>query len=284
MRTIIPTVATVTTVATVALVSGCLLPPAAQLASMAMQGITLAATDKTVTDHGISIVAGRDCALWRGIKGQPVCDDANVDQMTGTALALNVDQRQSFQTAPTDIADDDPYVDAAAITAAATAPLIDLGETDELHAITGFPQPLEVEMVETDINDLDNFTTAAGPEVSQPIAHPPRLSAVAFVIGSFRGSARARVLADRHADLKAIVVRAQVKGRDAYRVVVGPVRGQERAQELARLVAAGLPRAWAIPYDPAAWAILPPGDAKSAKTANSNAVLAAVKWSGRWRL
>ena len=246
-----------------ALVSGCLLPPPAQLASLVVQGITLAATDKTVTDHGISMVTGQDCALWRGIKGQPVCDDGVIDDTAGTAFALNVNESEPVRIAPSDIADDGPYFDAAAMSVAGRASVIDMDEAEGFHATNEYPSPEVTEMAQGDLNDLDNFVTAAGPEFSQPSARAQRPDALAFVVGSFRVSARARALARRHADFKAIVVRAQVRGRDAFRVVVGPVRRQEKARERARLAEAGLPQAWAIPYDPASWAILPPGTAST---------------------
>lgn len=58
-----------------ALLSGCGLPPAVMIASYAADGVSYVATGKSVSDHGISKVTGRDCALWRIIKGEAVCKD-----------------------------------------------------------------------------------------------------------------------------------------------------------------------------------------------------------------
>ncbi|HKF73702.1 MAG TPA: SPOR domain-containing protein [Stellaceae bacterium] len=58
-----------------ALLSGCGLPPAVMIASYAADGVSYVATGKSVSDHGISEVTGRDCALWRVIEGNPVCRD-----------------------------------------------------------------------------------------------------------------------------------------------------------------------------------------------------------------
>lgn len=55
------------------LLSGCGIPPAITIASYVINGISYAATGKSVSDHGISAVAGRDCATWRVIKGENVC-------------------------------------------------------------------------------------------------------------------------------------------------------------------------------------------------------------------
>jgi SPOR domain len=55
------------------LVSGCVIPPAVSIASYVLDGISYAATGKSVSDHGISAVAGRDCAAFRILKGQNPC-------------------------------------------------------------------------------------------------------------------------------------------------------------------------------------------------------------------
>jgi hypothetical protein len=58
------------------LLSGCAMPIGLQMASFAIQGISMAATDKSVTDHGISAVVQEDCALWRVLIGDPVCRES----------------------------------------------------------------------------------------------------------------------------------------------------------------------------------------------------------------
>jgi hypothetical protein len=55
------------------LLSGCAIPPAISIASYVIDGISYAATGKSVTDHGISAATGRDCATWRLIKGENPC-------------------------------------------------------------------------------------------------------------------------------------------------------------------------------------------------------------------
>lgn len=58
------------------LLSGCGLPLAVTLGSYAADGVSYVATGKSVTDHGLTAVTGRDCALLRPIfKGQPICAD-----------------------------------------------------------------------------------------------------------------------------------------------------------------------------------------------------------------
>jgi len=53
--------------ASVLLLGGCALPLPVQIASWALDGISYLATEKTVADHGLSMVAQQDCAVLRGL-------------------------------------------------------------------------------------------------------------------------------------------------------------------------------------------------------------------------
>ncbi len=69
------------------LLSGCGLPPAISIISYALDGISYLASGKSVSDHALSVVTERDCALFRAVMGTPICRD-NVEDATGaTALA-----------------------------------------------------------------------------------------------------------------------------------------------------------------------------------------------------
>lgn len=75
--------------AAAAVLGGCALPLPAKLASWALDGISYMATKKSVTDHGLSMVVGKDCALLRMVtrKGE-VCTD-NAARETAVAAAKN---------------------------------------------------------------------------------------------------------------------------------------------------------------------------------------------------
>lgn len=63
------------------LAAGCAIPPAVTIASFAADGVSYAATGKSVTDHGISAATGHDCALLRPvIDDKPVCDTTLSDR------------------------------------------------------------------------------------------------------------------------------------------------------------------------------------------------------------
>src|SRR5262249_18559296 len=71
-----------------ALLSGCGLPPAVMIASYAADGVSYVATGKSVTDHGISEVTGRDCALLRIIRGRPICADQPTERADPAPVEL----------------------------------------------------------------------------------------------------------------------------------------------------------------------------------------------------
>lgn len=61
--------------ATALSLSGCIVavPPALQVASLALDGISYMTTGKSVTDHAISTVTAQDCAMTRALKGDDIC-------------------------------------------------------------------------------------------------------------------------------------------------------------------------------------------------------------------
>ena len=52
---------------------GCSLPAGVSAVSWAMDGASYITTKKSLTDHGLSFLAGQDCALYRFITGNDVC-------------------------------------------------------------------------------------------------------------------------------------------------------------------------------------------------------------------
>ncbi len=56
-------------------VAGCGLPPAVTIASLGIDAVSLAVSEKTVADHAISQIAQKDCAMWRGFTDDKLCID-----------------------------------------------------------------------------------------------------------------------------------------------------------------------------------------------------------------
>ena len=62
------------------LTGACGAPLAVTGASYAADGGLLAASDKSASDHFVSMVSKKDCALWRVFKGRPVCKEREGDK------------------------------------------------------------------------------------------------------------------------------------------------------------------------------------------------------------
>jgi len=58
------------------LLGGCAIPVPLQIASWALDGISMLTTQKSISDHGLSMVAQQDCAVWRGVMEGELCRDA----------------------------------------------------------------------------------------------------------------------------------------------------------------------------------------------------------------
>ena len=67
---------------------GCALPLEYNLASYAIDGLSYLFSGKSATDHALSSVAARDCALLRAMDGDDIClDYAMPDSEDGESLA-----------------------------------------------------------------------------------------------------------------------------------------------------------------------------------------------------
>ena len=55
------------------LIAGCGMPIGVQIASLLADTVSVITTDKTLSDHGISAVIEKDCALWRTVEGNSIC-------------------------------------------------------------------------------------------------------------------------------------------------------------------------------------------------------------------
>lgn len=89
--------------------SGCIvaLPPAIQLASLALDGFSYVSTGKSVTDHAISAVTAKDCAMLRGLKGDEICSNNAVEVAMlpdGTLVANADDAASEIKTGTQDVA------------------------------------------------------------------------------------------------------------------------------------------------------------------------------------
>ena len=85
-------------------VGGCALPIGLEIASWTVSGMSYLFTGKSVTDHAISTVAGKDCALHRPVIGDDVCqaNDAGTI-LTSAQVAENLDDDTQFDDLTTEL-------------------------------------------------------------------------------------------------------------------------------------------------------------------------------------
>jgi hypothetical protein len=121
-------------------VQGCALPVPVRVASWAIDGIVMVATKKSVPEHGISMIAQKDCSFLRGVTEQQFCIEY---PNQGTAVA--------------------------AADGAAAVPLEDRGG----------PAPLAPQRA-NDIADLAAFETAAGATTLKPATDTDSASVTAL--------------------------------------------------------------------------------------------------------
>ena len=241
--------------------AGCGLPPSIQIASWAIDGISVIVSGKSVGDHALSVVAAEDCAMWRIVKGDSVCraEDAGdpepgdvvvaASSYEGPAeiVAVNSDRARRFEADEERVfltelgdafAESEPALQVAAIRPAslvAANRLIDLKPV-----IAG-----GVEVV---------ASPKPGPGDSWKLARAPILApgavtaeaAAYLVIGSFRDRRNAERRRDSHARLATAVIPVSVDDTLYFRVLAGPFDHRRLGGVRARLAASGIVDAWRL--------------------------------------
>ena len=120
--------------------SGCIvaLPPAIQLASLALDGVSYAATGKSVTDHAISGITAQDCAMARVLKGNDICSDAvtEVAMLPDGTLAPDATDAARTVTSAQNDAQFQAFSDTVNSTSQDSDEVLDLSEFKSLDMVT----------------------------------------------------------------------------------------------------------------------------------------------------
>ncbi len=210
--------------------SGYALPVPVQAASWALDDISFPTTEKSLTDHGISILTQKDCALWRGLKGDEVC--AESDDAGTLALASNESEKTGGKPA------DDEITALANVETAAGSPKI-------APAIVAKTQP--------SVKDRQRLMIAGKRIWTE------RLDAdLYYVIGSFSNQGNARRLVDKHRNLGPAVMALMLDGVEVYRVAVGPFTAKQKTMMRRTLKKAGIGNAWTMRIDHRDWMLVSP--------------------------
>jgi len=94
----------------------CGLPVGVQIASLVADGVSYLTTEKTLTDHGISVVTSKDCSLWRGVEGEDICREGDQMGTEGIELAKASTAPPNKTAKGATISAEQPYSAAAAKT------------------------------------------------------------------------------------------------------------------------------------------------------------------------
>ena len=289
-----------------ALLGGCALPVPIQVASWAIDIISVVATEKSITDHGLSALTSKDCALYRAVTEEDniVCRDIDDRKDVMTADA----GKDTKALADKDIPPPAPGFEAieAQVAKTDTAPTVDqavaLSSDIAIQPAPGNEQPVtvnidlaalqpvtekidrpfvrftqpEVDVVQIPASALQ--TAAALPSAAVENGKPKE--GFYYVIGSFRGSERAKRHMQTFRSLMPAVLHGKIgrDGRDVYRVVVGPFDGQERTGAFRRIKRAGIADTWAIRVSPKDWSIA--AKLRPVEQADASAALSARDWPG----
>lgn len=235
------------------MLGGCALPVPIQIASWALDGFSLLTTQKSITDHGISIVAEKDCALWRGVTEGSVCRETDPMAImvaegdvvsernpaeTGSALtslqtmltAKPSEPEPSEQSSWT-VEGDVPDVAPEPVQMASIQPTISSDEEPVEEAPTWQMVSEEPETVAPANDDLASYNAVPGDY---------------FVIGSFGVWDNAKRFALKHGELDARIIAANVADYRVFRIVVGPYNTDNRDNLRQSIKTAEIDDIWAV--------------------------------------
>ncbi len=209
-------------------VTACALPLPIQIASWTIDGLSYLMTEKSVSDHGISVVMGEDCALYREFTEGQVC------RSDGDAATLVAE------------ADNAPIGnDVAAQKLALFETAADPAEATLVRVPVAPRRGTEVASVGVDIPFVDDWTSvppksrvqsaavseikskpilvkfvALEPTDSKPVVGPVEDANLAaglyYSLGSFRREVNAQKLATLCPDLTPVVMPIQHQGRTFF--------------------------------------------------------------------
>jgi hypothetical protein len=249
--------------------AGCSLP--IQVASLVADGISLFTTEKTVSDHGISMAMDKDCAVWRGLGGDEICKDkAKGAVMTASrsgpvASLAAAGPSESSAAAGRRLFTQVESVEKeilSAIPAAAAKPssnprrpaarqptfVLALAESNSFAA---FDAAVAAAKIANDVKTAKQARPVAAAKPGQASQGGGEKGGLHFVLASFSIRGNAEKLVRLNAGLSPKVVTVKVKNRAMHRVVVGPFAAERRKTTRKRLADSGFASAWGIRLQPA---------------------------------
>ena len=212
--------------------SGCAMPLPFQIASWALDGISYITTEKSVTDHGISIVAQKDCALLRVIQGNDIC--STYDDSGTIAVA---------ETSNEDTTDEITVMSVG-------GEIVNTGSLAEVEKKPQLPEPPISNYVNVQPGSEQNPRLL----ISGTRVWSDRMDAdMYYVVGSFSNWNYAQSLISKHNDLGPAVLVSLLNGNKIYRVAVGPFKSYQRRDVKLSIEKSGISNAWAMHINHQNW-------------------------------
>lgn len=247
----------------------CALPVPVQIASWALDGISLLTTKKSIADHGISIVTRKDCALWRGVTGGEICVD-NTDD-AGTVLLASAESPLAPEPGPVLVTSITPNQTATrqAVTRSAKA-VVTVEQLADFDTASGGvaekparPAARRVEKQRLPVVEPVEMMSALdarndGERLLIPgrrVWSDDRNANLYYVIGSFSRRANARTFVRSNTELGPAVMASRLDGKEIYRVAVGPFVGGQKVEVRRKIKKSGVKDAWAIRIDYTDWMV-----------------------------
>ena len=215
------------------LVGACAVPIPVQVAGWLLDGLSFLSTDKTISDHGISVVMGQDCAVFRTVTEGELCrPDAN-----GTTAIAALDRTLALPAMhddPGKVSAIDPTVSALAAFETAVGPSV------------GSTLPTPAEDIRT--ASVSPIVVAGRDSASArgKVGMDNAPGSLYYSLGSFKTEQQARKLADLRPNFSPSVMAAEIDGKTVYRVVVGPVKPADRNAVKRKIASAGIHDVWAF--------------------------------------
>jgi len=231
------------------------MPVAVQVASLLADGVLYYNTEKSLTDHGLSMVVNQDCAVWRALKGSDICSDYQVEQTVLASLEGDValPKEQPVKPAAVMVKSAPPVKSAPSVEKIIpTLPVVSsVSEPSFIEERSLQVAALEV----SDPVDPVRVSRKITPRPANHIAVQPALSSFTkpgtyLVISSYLGPTYAMRQVRRQAAYNPTILTGSVEGNTVYRVAVGPIsdRGQKSLRK--RLSKAGFKGVWPVQVEP----------------------------------
>ncbi|HBC06057.1 MAG TPA: hypothetical protein DC046_00560 [Rhodospirillaceae bacterium] len=211
---------------------GCALPVPIQVASWAIDIISVVATEKSITDHGLSALTSKDCALYRA-----VTEDDNVvcRDIDGRKDVMTADAGQDIKAlADKDILPAAPGFDTieAQIAKADTAPVLDqaaaMSSDAAIQPAPGNEQPVAVNIDLAALQPVTENTERPFVRFTQPKADVVQVPATALQTAALQATALQTAALQATALPSAVVENG--KPKEGFYYVIGSFRGSERAK------------------------------------------------------